>query len=662
MWADLPKLLQNYERIVYRTGIDEARDRRMLETITKLRWNARGTIVPPAELLDVAPFTHELRLKKSAAEIETMRRAARVSREAHVLAMREARPGRHENEIDALIEYTFRRLGSTGPAYTNIVAGGANACILHYVENDDALRDGDLVLIDAGAEWDYYASDVTRTFPVNGVFNAEQRALYAIVLEAQERAIRHVKSGVSFVSVHEQALAVLCDGLVRLGLLAGPVAEAIEKEAYKRFYMHRTSHWLGLDVHDCGAYVHDGRSRTLEPGMVLTVEPGLYVAEDDDTVEARWRGIGIRIEDDVLVTERGHDVLTAGIPKSIEEIEAACRGRTLEHAGESRAHVVAADAVRRARGAAHRSRRRNESRFEPQERAMASSLIGATHERWSLPRAIDALGDAARQAGAPGMIWMAGYFYPTVSLLVGHVGEASLVRFRTPATSSERGIRVISFGDPWIDVPVVLVPLIPIVMRLVIGLARISAPQRWAEVKGDRRSPRLVDAWRAGRGWTRASLGLWLQLVVMWIGGAVVLVVPPHFFLLGVGSTAWSIPHLVFMGPFVGLLVCYTVVLAVLYQLALQSLVQNRRGVSSALSHAWRIARHDTWGTARAVIVDFILSVTLFVVNVALGSTGVGAPLALVLSGFAGTTRACYWARTYRVLGGLSADDGVPGL
>jgi Xaa-Pro aminopeptidase len=333
LWADLPKLLQNYERIVYRTGIDEARDRRMLDTITKLRWNARGTIVPPAELLDVAPFTHELRLKKSAAEIDTMRRAARVSREAHVLAMREARPGRRENEIDALIEYTFRRLGSTGPAYTNIVAGGANACILHYVENDDALRDGDLVLIDAGAEWDYYASDVTRTFPVNGAFSAEQRALYEIVLAAQERAIDHVRPGVSFVSVHEQALEVLCDGLVRLGLLAGPVPEAIEKETYKRFYMHRTSHWLGLDVHDCGAYVHDGRSRMLEPGMVLTVEPGLYVAEDDDRVDARLRGIGIRIEDDVLVTERGHDVLTAGIPKSIEEIEAACRGRALEHAG-----------------------------------------------------------------------------------------------------------------------------------------------------------------------------------------------------------------------------------------------------------------------------------------------------------------------------------------
>jgi Xaa-Pro aminopeptidase len=330
LWSDLPTLLQNYERIVYRTGIDDARDRRMLETITRLRSAARGMVVPPVEMLDVAPLLHELRLKKSAAELEKMRRAARVSREAHVQAMKKARPGVSETEIDALIEYTFRRSGSTGPAYTNIVAGGANACILHYVENNCALQDGDLVLIDAGAEWDYYASDVTRTFPVNGRFSPEQRSIYAVVLEAQLRAIEHVRAGVTFVSVHERALEVLCTGLVRLGLLAGTVKEVVEKETYKRFYMHRTSHWLGLDVHDCGAYVQDGRSRTLEPDMVLTVEPGLYIPQDDETVEARWRGIGVRIEDDVLVTESGREVLTAGIPKSIEEIEAVCQGRSLE--------------------------------------------------------------------------------------------------------------------------------------------------------------------------------------------------------------------------------------------------------------------------------------------------------------------------------------------
>ena len=332
LWDELPKLLSNFERIVYRTGLDEARDRRMLETVSRLRAAARAPIAPPLELLDVAPFTHELRLFKSPAELELMREAARVSREAHTAAMREAKPGVGENEIDALFEHTFRRRGATGAAYTNIVAGGANACCLHYVENDQPLRDGDLLLIDAGAEWSYYASDVTRTFPVNGRFSPDQRALYEVVLEAQLAAIAHIKPGVSFVSVHELALEHLCAGLVRLGLLTGSTKDVIAKESYKRFYMHRTSHWLGLDVHDCGAYVIEGSSRRLEPGMVLTVEPGLYVAEDDDTVEARWRGIGVRIEDDVLVTPQGNEVLTAAIPKSIDAVEAACAGRTLEHA------------------------------------------------------------------------------------------------------------------------------------------------------------------------------------------------------------------------------------------------------------------------------------------------------------------------------------------
>ncbi len=321
LWTDLPELLKNVERIVWRTGADEARDREMLQTVSKLRASAKGGVVPPLELLDPAPLLHELRLKKSADEIDVMRRAARITKDAHIAAMKRARPGVNEREIDALLDSTFRASGATGSAYTNIVAGGANACILHYVENDAALRGGDLVLIDAGSEVDYYASDVTRTFPVSGRFSAEQRALYEVVLDAQLAAIAHVRPGVTFVSVHEVALERLVRGLVRLGLLAGPPETVVEKEAYKRFYMHRTSHWLGLDVHDCGAYVVEGASRKLEPGMVLTVEPGLYVAEDDTSVEARWRGIGIRIEDDVLVTASGSDVLTAAIPKTIPEIE-----------------------------------------------------------------------------------------------------------------------------------------------------------------------------------------------------------------------------------------------------------------------------------------------------------------------------------------------------
>ena len=240
---------------------------------------------------------------------------------------RAARPGVGEHEIDALLEHTFRRLGSTGAAYTPIVAGGANATILHYVENDRPLVDGDLLLVDAGAESEYYASDVTRTYPVGERFSDDQLALYEIVLGAQQAAIDAVRPGAAFTDPHERAVRLLCEGLARLGLLKEAAGEAIESGSYRRFYMHRTSHWLGLDVHDCGAYVQNGAPRVLEPGMVLTIEPGIYVAPDDETVEPRWRGIGIRIEDDVLVGEKGCEVLTEGIPKTVAEIEEARRRR-----------------------------------------------------------------------------------------------------------------------------------------------------------------------------------------------------------------------------------------------------------------------------------------------------------------------------------------------
>ena len=330
---DLPLLLEGFERIVYRTGIDEGRDRLMIETVSRMRARARGLVPPPVEILDTAPFVHELRLKKSAEEIGILRRAAAISREAHAAAMRTARPGVRECEVEAALEHAFRRHGSTGPAYTPIVAGGANATILHYVENGDPLRDGDLLLIDAGAESEYYASDVTRTFPVGPRFSPEQRALYEVVLEAQLAAIEEVRPGVAFTAPHERALRILCGGLVQHGLLAGPVDEVIRSASYRRFYMHRTSHWLGLDVHDCGAYVRHGAPRVLEAGMVLTVEPGLYVAADDSGVEPRWRGIGIRIEDDVLVTPDGRDVLTRGIPKTVEEIESIRARRSPEPVG-----------------------------------------------------------------------------------------------------------------------------------------------------------------------------------------------------------------------------------------------------------------------------------------------------------------------------------------
>ena len=322
LWSKLPELLRNYERLAYRTGQDEARDRELLAMLARMRAQTRANWTAPQEVLDAAAVLHELRLFKSPAEIEVMRRAAAITAEAHVAAMRAARPGVRENEIEALIEYTFRRRGATAPAYGTIVAGGEHACTLHYVRNDAVLRNGDLLLIDAGAEFDCYASDVTRTFPVNGRFSAEQRALYQVVLDAQLAAIERVRPGAAFSDVHDAALRVLVGGLIELGLLGGALDDELKKDDFKRFYMHRTSHWLGLDVHDCGTYVHNGASRRLEPGMVLTVEPGLYIAADDERVEQRWRGIGIRIEDDVLVTAGGGEVLTAAVPKSIAELEA----------------------------------------------------------------------------------------------------------------------------------------------------------------------------------------------------------------------------------------------------------------------------------------------------------------------------------------------------
>lgn len=332
LWTDLPGLMSDWERIVYRTGQHADTDRKLLDLIAGLRQKARGGVEPPVELLDTAPFIHELRLFKTPAEADHMRHAAEIASEAHLAAMRETQPGTNECEIDALIEYTFRRRGATGAAYTNIVAGGANACILHYVENNQPLRDGDLILIDAGAEWSYYASDVTRTFPVNGTFSAEQRAVYEVVLKAQKDTIAGLAPGVSFDWMHQRALAGIVDGLLELGLLTGTRESVIAEKTYDRFYMHKAGHWLGLDVHDCGAYFIDGSSRLLEPGMALTVEPGIYIAEDDETVEERWRGIGVRIEDDLLITESGCENLTAAIPKELDEVEAACRAETLAHA------------------------------------------------------------------------------------------------------------------------------------------------------------------------------------------------------------------------------------------------------------------------------------------------------------------------------------------
>ena len=277
----------------------------------------------PSSLVDAGVILTDLRLHKTAEELLLMRRGAEITNEAHVEAMKQVRPGMHEYEIQALVDYTFRRHGAWGWAYPSIVGGGANACILHYVQNHGRFGDSDLMLIDAGAEIDGYATDVTRTSPVNGRFSPAQRDLYQLVLQVQEAAIASTRPGHTLDGMHDEVVRGLVEGLIDLGLLQGSVDEAIAEKTFTRYYMHRTSHWLGLDVHDVGRYLlDDGSGRPLEPGMVLTVEPGLYVAPNDEEAPEAFRGIGIRIEDDVLVTEDGHENLTVAIPKTVADIEA----------------------------------------------------------------------------------------------------------------------------------------------------------------------------------------------------------------------------------------------------------------------------------------------------------------------------------------------------
>jgi Xaa-Pro aminopeptidase len=294
--------------------------------LNSVRAEVRNGITAPGGVRDVRSLLDEMRLFKDSHELATMRRAAEISGGAHKRAMRAAMAGRYEYEIEAELLHEFRRHGSQSPAYTSIVAGGPNACVLHYVSNDAQLRDGDLLLIDAGCELDGYASDITRTFPVNGKFRTAQKDAYELVLAAQQAAMGKVRIGSHWNEPHEAALAVLAQGMIDLKLCTGSVESVLESGDYKRFYMHKTGHWLGLDVHDAGDYKRGGDWRTLEAGMVLTVEPGLYIRPGDKVPEALWN-IGIRIEDDVCVTEGECDVLTASAPKTVADIEAWMSGR-----------------------------------------------------------------------------------------------------------------------------------------------------------------------------------------------------------------------------------------------------------------------------------------------------------------------------------------------
>jgi len=317
----LPGLLENRERVFYTMGADPAFDQRVVKWLNQVRERVRTGVTAPAEFVTLQHHLHEMRLIKSTSEIRLMRKAAQISAGAHERAMRNCRPGMAEYQLEAELVHEFMRNGARTPAYPSIVGSGANGCILHYIENSATMADGELVLIDAGAEYECYASDITRTFPVNGSYSKNQRAVYDIVLEAQAAAIKQVKPGNHWNDPHEAAVKVLTQGLVDLGILKGRVSELVKKQAYSPYYMHRTGHWIGMDVHDVGDYKVDGEWRLLEPGMVMTVEPGLYLAAGIKGLAKRWHNTGIRIEDDVLVTRDGHEVLSSSAPKAADEIE-----------------------------------------------------------------------------------------------------------------------------------------------------------------------------------------------------------------------------------------------------------------------------------------------------------------------------------------------------
>jgi Xaa-Pro aminopeptidase len=320
------KLLSGPTKLYYRFGVHRDIDHILLNYFHKARIMGRKkAFLAPHTIIDPSTIIHEMRLIKTDEEIALMQRAADIAAEAHIEAMKKTKPGMNEFEVEAIVEYVFRRRGAGGPAYTSIIGGGANATILHYINNNAPLKDGDLLLIDAGCEYKGYASDITRTFPVNGKFTKAQREVYQVVLDVQKACVEITKPGVSNEERQKTAIDLLTDGMLKLGLLKGNKKELIRKKEYMKFYMHGLGHYLGLDVHDLGSY-YGGKNRTdprkFEPGMVLTVEPGLYIAPDAKDIPDKYRGIGIRIEDDVLVTEDGQRVLTHKVPKEIDEIEA----------------------------------------------------------------------------------------------------------------------------------------------------------------------------------------------------------------------------------------------------------------------------------------------------------------------------------------------------
>jgi len=318
----IARYLDKAERLHYPLGINQKMNEKVLRLVQHAQAMRPRTGSGASTILDPREIVHECRLRKEPEELELMRHAAGISAQAHERAMREARGGMMEWEVEALIDFTFRKNGAAGPSYPSIVASAGNAAVLHYITNDREMQTGELLLIDAGCEYRYYASDVTRTFPIGAKFTPLQRSFYELVLTAQLKAIEMIRPGVRFDDPHDAALRILVDGMRDLGLLKGSAEEIIAGGTYRRYYMHRTSHWLGMDVHDVGIYRQGALSRELEPGMVLTVEPGIYISPDDEEAPESFRGIGIRIEDDVLVTTDGHEVITHATPKKIADVEA----------------------------------------------------------------------------------------------------------------------------------------------------------------------------------------------------------------------------------------------------------------------------------------------------------------------------------------------------
>ena len=318
-------LICNHDELHYALGLDDDTDRIVTSTIARLRKSEKKGKRPPRAVVDPRASLHELRLHKRPEEVQELRRAVDITIDAHIAAMKLGRPGIFERELEAQLTYTFRRRGGTGPGYATIVGAGENATVLHYIANNCAIAEGDLVLVDAGCEYNHYTADITRTFPASGRFSPAQKRVYEIVLDAQISAIDLARPGKTLDDIHNHVVRRLTEGMIELGLLTGTVDDRVADATYRKFYMHGTSHWLGLDVHDAGSYMRDGKARPLAPGMVITVEPGLYIAPDAPDVPAELRGIGVRIEDDVAITDGAPDVMTAACPKRIDDVEAVCR-------------------------------------------------------------------------------------------------------------------------------------------------------------------------------------------------------------------------------------------------------------------------------------------------------------------------------------------------